>query len=191
MLFALFLCQAKAAMRTEKPETAAGIFQSAVGFLSQEIPDPTCQASDSQTRDDERDMEEEMKALTERVYTLEKQFQKEKLEVQKNCSSLELKVSTSSDSMAIKILHLSRKFDSLKNDVQALDSEARQSLKELTEVSKENGKALKGLRKFQSLFKEKTQAAAAVAAAAAAAAVTPPPTVASAAAIAMPLTDVR
>ncbi|GFO01555.1 hypothetical protein PoB_002806000, partial [Plakobranchus ocellatus] len=124
----------KAAMRAEKPETAAEIFQSAVGFLSQEIPDPTCQASDSQTRDNERDMEEDMKTLTERIYTLEKQFQKEKLEVQKNCSSLELKVSTSSDSMGIKILHLSRKFDSLKNDVQALDSETRQNLKEVSKL---------------------------------------------------------
>ncbi|GFO22536.1 hypothetical protein PoB_004904100 [Plakobranchus ocellatus] len=153
-----YVSATKAAMRAEKPETAAEIFQSAVAFISQEIPDPTFNA-------------------------LEKQIQEEKVEVRKNCSSLELKLSTSSDSMRIKILHLNRKFDSLKNDLQALDSETRESLKELTEISKENSNALKGLRKFQSLFKEKTQAAAK--------AVTPPPTAASAAAIARPLKDVR
>ncbi|GFN97993.1 hypothetical protein PoB_002449900 [Plakobranchus ocellatus] len=36
-----YVSATKAAMRAEKPETAAEIFQSAVGFLSQEIPDPT------------------------------------------------------------------------------------------------------------------------------------------------------
>ncbi|GFO15959.1 hypothetical protein PoB_004246400 [Plakobranchus ocellatus] len=45
-----YVSNVKEAMRAEEPETMAEIFQSAVAFLSQDLPDPTCQASDSQTK---------------------------------------------------------------------------------------------------------------------------------------------
>ncbi|GFO15960.1 tripartite motif-containing protein 2-like [Plakobranchus ocellatus] len=82
--------------------------------------------------------------------------------MQKNCSSLELQVSASADSMTSKVLHLDKKLANLKSNVHALDSETRESLKDLSEVSKENSNAVKGLRKLQSLLKQTNQAAAAV-----------------------------
>ncbi|GFO22533.1 hypothetical protein PoB_004903800 [Plakobranchus ocellatus] len=116
--------KAKAAMRAEKPETAAEIFQSALEFLNQKLPDPISQANDSQTSD--CDMNDAMKALTERVYALEKQIQPE---VQKICSSVEVKVGACADAMSSNVKHqLNRKLDDLETKVKALDSEARENL---------------------------------------------------------------
>ncbi|GFO33010.1 hypothetical protein PoB_005951500 [Plakobranchus ocellatus] len=172
----------KAAIRGENHDTAVEIFQSAVVFLSQDLPDPTCQRSDSHTRH-KANFTDEVKSLKDKIHALEKQIEENRLEVQKNCSSLEIKVDTSAASMRNKVLHLHSKLDHLKHNVQVLDSKTRESLKDLSEVSKENGNALKGLQKLQYLLKQKIQAAAAT--------VTPPLTAASAAAIARPLKDVR
>ncbi|GFO22553.1 hypothetical protein PoB_004905800 [Plakobranchus ocellatus] len=101
-----------------------------------------------------------MEALKVRIDDLEKQVQaqEQKLEAQKNCSFLELQVSTSVDSLMNRVLRLNRKLDSLKLNMQVRDSETRESLKDLSEISKENVNALKGLRKFQNLLQQKTQA---------------------------------
>ncbi|GFO45118.1 hypothetical protein PoB_007162300 [Plakobranchus ocellatus] len=116
--------------------------------------------------------------------TLESELESVRQEVQNERSTLESKLES--------VRQEAQSNSSMKKNVRRLDTrleslaiETKDSIKELTEVSKENSANIKGLRKLQILMKNQTTAAAT------AAAVTPPPTGATASALSRPLMGVR
>ncbi|GFO07979.1 hypothetical protein PoB_003448400 [Plakobranchus ocellatus] len=74
------------------------------------------------------------------------------------------------------------KIDGLKNELQALDSETKERIIDLSEVSKENSNAVKSLQKLLSFMRQNNQAAVAI---------TPSPTAVSTPDISGPLEEVR
>ncbi|GFN86068.1 hypothetical protein PoB_001257400 [Plakobranchus ocellatus] len=118
--------------------------------------------------------------------TLDSELESVREEAQNNHSFFEKQL----NSTYKKNVRLDAKFGDLKNKVETLATETKDSIKELTEVSKQNSANIQGLRKLQMFMKQKNQAAAA-AAAAAVVAVTAPPTAPSASAPSRPLKDIR
>ncbi|GFN93122.1 haemolytic enterotoxin (hbl) [Plakobranchus ocellatus] len=97
-----------------------------------------------------------MKAVKRKVDALERQAQEDQQEAQKSCSSGELQVGVSADSMRSKTLRLTGKLEGVKNQVQALDPE---SIIDISEISRENFITVKGLWKLLALLKQKNQEA--------------------------------
>ncbi|GFO09014.1 hypothetical protein PoB_003551900 [Plakobranchus ocellatus] len=180
-----YVSAVKTALRAHTRENAFEIFERAIDVLSQDFPDPTC--IDGQTQGEEGGDGNECNSLKDRIAqverklqeaqnersTLESELQSVRQEAQNNRSFLE-------SSMKKNVWRLNTKLETLATDT-------KDSLKELTEVSKENSANIQGLRKLQILMKQRKQASAA----AAAAAVTPPPTAASASLLSRRLKDVR
>ncbi|GFO42251.1 hypothetical protein PoB_006875600 [Plakobranchus ocellatus] len=217
VVFCLLLSQVKAALRSHRREHAAEIFERAIDVLSPDFPDPTSIAGQTQqggggdgnelnslkdriaqverqlqeTQIERSTLESELKSVRQEAQnersTLESELKSVRQEAQTKCSTLESELESVRQEAQLNA--------SMKKNVRRLDTkletlafETKNSIKELTEVSKENSANIQGLRKLQMLMKQRDQAAAA---AAAAAAVTPPPTAPSASALTRPLKDVR
>ncbi|GFO15038.1 hypothetical protein PoB_004154300 [Plakobranchus ocellatus] len=200
VVFCLLLSQVKAALRSQTRENAAEIFERAIDVLSPDFPDPTSIAG--QTQEEKGGDGNELNSLKDRITQIERQLQ----EAQNERSTLESELKSvrqeaqnersTLESELESVRQEAQLNSSMKKNVRRLDtkletlaSETKGSIKELTEVSKENSANIQGLRKLQMLMKQRDQTAAA--AAAAAAAVTPPPTGATASALSSPLKDVR
>ncbi|GFN80678.1 hypothetical protein PoB_000718400 [Plakobranchus ocellatus] len=191
-----YVSAVKAALRSHRREHAAEIFERAIDVLSPDFPDPTSIAG--QTQEEGGGDGNELNSLKDRITQVERQLQ----EVQNERSTLESELKSvrqeaqnersflesQLNSAMKKNFRLDAKIGGLKDTVVTLASETKDSIKELTEVLKENSANIQGLRKLQMLMKQRDQTAAA---AAAAAAVTPPPTAPSASALSRPLKDVR
>ncbi|GFN83330.1 hypothetical protein PoB_000983600 [Plakobranchus ocellatus] len=135
--------EVKVAIKDGTAETAGKMFHSAMVFLSQDLPGPACQVRDSQSAHYESDISEEVKALKGRVDALERQAQDDQQEAH------------TADSM--RYMRLTGKLDGLENQVQALDSEAGESIIDLSGVSTENCNAVKALWKLLALLRQKNQ----------------------------------
>ncbi|GFO32387.1 hypothetical protein PoB_005889200 [Plakobranchus ocellatus] len=171
-----YVSAVKAALRSQTRENAAEIFERAIDVHSPDFPDPT--SIDGQTQEEEGGDGNELNSLKDRIAQIERQLQ----EAQNKSSFLESQL----NSQMKKNVRLDAKIGGLKDTVVTFASETKDSIKELTEVSKENSANIQGLRKLQMLMKQRDQTAAA-----AAAAVTPPPTGATASALSRPQKDVK
>ncbi|GFN84781.1 hypothetical protein PoB_001128700 [Plakobranchus ocellatus] len=119
--------------------------------------------------------------------TLESELESVRQEAQTKCSTLESELESVRQDAQLKS-SMKKNVRRLDTKLETLASETKGSIKELTEVSKENSANIQGLRKLQMLMKQRDQTAAAEAAAVA---VTPPPTGATASALSKPPKDVR
>ncbi|GFO06038.1 hypothetical protein PoB_003254300 [Plakobranchus ocellatus] len=210
----VYVSAVKAALRSHRRENAAEIFERAIDVLSPDFPDPT--SIDGQTQEEKGGDGNELNSLKDRIAQIERQLQEAqnerstleselksvRQEAQNERSTLESELKSVKqeaqnkssflesqlNSAVKKNVRLDAKIGSLKDTVVTLASETKDSIKELTQVSKENSANIQGLRKLQMLMKQIDQTAAA---AVAAAAVTPPPTGATASAQSKPLKDVR
>ncbi|GFO49863.1 hypothetical protein PoB_007636800, partial [Plakobranchus ocellatus] len=215
--------------KSQTRENAAEIFERAIDVLNPDFPDPT--SIDGQTQEEEGRNGNELNSLKDRIAQIERQLQKAqnksstleselqsvKQEAQNERSTLESELKSVRQEAQLNS-SMKKNIRRLDTKLQTLASETKDSIKELTQVSKENSANIQGLRKLpmlmkqrdqltqvskensaniqglrklQMLMKQKDQTAVAAAAAAAAAAATPPPTGATASALSKPLRDVR
>ncbi|GFN86656.1 hypothetical protein PoB_001316200 [Plakobranchus ocellatus] len=194
----VYVSAVKAALRSHRREHAAEIFERAIDVLSPDFPDPT--SIDGQTKEEEGGDGNELNSLKDRIAQIERQLQ----EAQNERSTLESELKSvrqeaqnersTLESELKSVRQEAQLNSSMKKNVRRLDtkletlaSETKDSIKKLTQVSKENSANIQGLRKLQMLMKQRDQAAAT----AAAAAVTPPPPAPGASALSRPLKDVR
>ncbi|GFO00182.1 hypothetical protein PoB_002668700 [Plakobranchus ocellatus] len=196
-----YVSAVKAALRSHGRENAAEIFERAIDVLSPDFPDPT--SIDEHTKEEEDGDGNDLNSLKDRIAQIERQLQ----EAQNERSILQSELESVRQEAQTKCSTLTSERESIKQEAQlnssmkknvrrldtkleSLATETKDSIKELTEVSKENSANIQGLRKLQMLMKQKNQTAAAAAAAVAAAALTPPPTGATASSQSRPLMGV-
>ncbi|GFO49510.1 hypothetical protein PoB_007601500 [Plakobranchus ocellatus] len=192
-----YVSAVKAALRSHRREHAAEIFERAIDVLSPDFPDPTSIAG--QTQEEEGGDGNELNSLKDRIAQIERQLQEaqdERSTLESELKSVRQEAQNERSTLESELKSVRQEAQlnsSMKKNVRRLDtkletlaSETKDSIKELTEVSKENSANIQGLRKLQMLMKQRDQTAAA-----AAAAVTPPPTGATASALSRPLKGVR
>ncbi|GFO45111.1 Bdr-repeat family protein [Plakobranchus ocellatus] len=211
-----YVSAVKTALRSQTRENAAEIFERAIDVLSPDFPDPTSidgqthkeEGGDgnelSTLKDSIAQMERQLQEAQNERSTLESKLESVRQEAQNERSTLESKLESvrhkaqnersTLESKIESVRQEAQSNSSMKKNVRRLDSrleslatETKDSIKELTEVSKENSANIQGLRKLQMLMNQKNQTTAA----ATAAAVTPPPTGATASALSRPLKGVR
>ncbi|GFO09767.1 hypothetical protein PoB_003627200 [Plakobranchus ocellatus] len=96
-------------------------------------------------------MERQLQEAQNERSTLESELKSVRQEAQNTCSFLELQL----NSAMKKNFRLDAKIGGLKDTLVTLASETKDSIKELTEVSKENSANIQGLQKLQILIKQR------------------------------------
>ncbi|GFO28584.1 hypothetical protein PoB_005508900 [Plakobranchus ocellatus] len=134
-----YVSAVKAALRSQTRQNAAEIFERAIDVLT----------IDGQTQEEEGGDGNELNSLKDRIAQIERQLQ----EAQNKSSFLESQLNSSMK----KNVRLDAKIGNLKDTVVTFASETKDSIKELTEVSKENSANIQGLRKLQMLMKQRDQ----------------------------------